>query len=203
MSSIQAIPVDMSDDEAVRQFGRPVSQVGQLTRGTEYTINLIPFGGYVRMLGEEDPTAPGSLASKSKRVRIAVLTAGATMNILLAIVIFAAMFMLGVPGRVASDTVMVAGVAPGSPAEAAGLHVGDIIVSIDGVPVKTPDELVKMTNERRGQPVSLVITRGQNSVPVTITPRLNPPEGEGAMGVRIDELTSEQAKYLSSWQEGT
>jgi regulator of sigma E protease len=183
---IQAVPDGMSDDEAASQFGRPVSQVGQLTRGTEYTINLIPFGGYVRMLGEEDPTAPGSLASKSKRVRIAVLTAGASMNILLAVLIFAAMFMLGVPGRVASDTVMVAGVAPGSPAEAAGLHVGDIIASVDGTPVKTPDEMVKMTNERRGQPVALVITRGQTSIPVTITPRLNPPEGEGAMGVRID-----------------
>ena len=186
VTRIQAIPEGMSDDEAAGQFGRPASQVGQLTRGTEYTINLIPFGGYVRMLGEEDPTAPGSLASKSKRVRIAVLTAGALMNILLAVVIFAAMFMLGVPGRVASDSVMVAGVAPGSPAEAAGLRVGDLITSIDGVPVKTPDELVKMTNERRGQSVSLVVTRGQSSIPVTIIPRLNPPEGEGAMGVRID-----------------
>jgi regulator of sigma E protease len=186
VTRIQVVPDGMSDDEVASQFGRPVSQVGQLTRGTEYTINLIPFGGYVRMLGEEDPTAPGSLASKSKRVRIAVLTAGASMNILLAVLIFAAMFMLGVPGRVASDTVMVAGVAPGSPAEAAGLHVGDIIASVDGTPVKTPDEMVKMTNERRGQPVALVITRGQSSIPVTITPRLNPPEGEGAMGVRID-----------------
>src|SRR5512136_827110 len=82
---IQAVPAEMSDDEAAAQFGRPVSQVGQLTRGTEYTINLIPFGGYVRMLGEEDPTAPGSLASKSKKVRVAVLTAGAFMNIVLAV----------------------------------------------------------------------------------------------------------------------
>jgi regulator of sigma E protease len=186
VTRIQAVPEDMSDDEAVGKFGRPVSQVGQLTRGTEYTVNLIPFGGYVRMLGEEDPTAPGSLASKSKRVRIAVLTAGASMNILLAVLIFAAMFMLGVPGRVASDTVMIAGVAPGSPAEAAGLHIGDVVVSVDGTPVKTPDELVKLANQRRGQPVALVITRGQSSIPVTITPRLNPPPGEGAMGVRID-----------------
>jgi regulator of sigma E protease len=186
VTRIQAVPEGMSDDEAAGQFGRPVSQVGQLTRGTEYTINLIPFGGYVRMLGEEDPTAPGSLASKSKRVRIAVLTAGASMNILLAVLIFAAMFMLGVPGHVATDTVMVAGVAPGSPAEAAGLRIGDIIASVDGTPVKTPDEMVKMTNERRGQPVALVITRGQSSIPVTIIPRLNPPQGEGAIGVRID-----------------
>jgi regulator of sigma E protease len=186
VTRIHPIPDDMSDDEAVGKFGRPVSQVGQLTRGTEYTSNVIPFGGYVRMLGEEDPTAPGSLASKSKRVRIAVLTAGASMNILSAVLIFAVMFMLGVPGRVAADTVMIAGVAPGSPAEAAGLHVGDIVVSVDGTPVKTPDELVKLANQRRGQPVALVITRGQSSIPVTITPRLNPPPGEGAMGVRID-----------------
>lgn len=179
-----------SDDEAARKFDRPVGRVEQLTRGTEYTINLVPFGGFTRMLGEEDPGAPGSLASKSKRVRIAVLAAGALMNILLAILVFAVMFTLGVPRVIASDNVMVGDVAPGSPAEAAGLHIGDIIVSIDGIPVKSPEELVALTNQRLGREVSLVIKRGPDTVQVTVTPRLNPPKGEGAIGISIHPAAS-------------
>jgi regulator of sigma E protease len=190
VTRIQPVPEDMSDDKVAHEPGRPVGVVQGLERGTEYTINLIPFGGYVRMLGEEDPKAPGSFASKSKRVRIAVLVAGATMNILLAIVVFAASFMLGAPQVVATDNVMISGIAAGSPADKADLRVGDIIASIDGVPVKSPEELVTLTNERLGQKVVLGIKRGEDSLQVTLTPRVNPPEGEGAIGVSIQPTVS-------------
>lgn len=190
VTDIQPLPKDMSADEATRKFDRPVGTVRRLVRGTEYTVNLIPFGGYVRLLGEEDPTAPGSFASKSKKVRVAVLGAGATMNVLLAIVVFAAAFVLGAPQVTATDNVLISGIASGSPADQADLRVGDIIVSIDGLPVKTPEELVSLTDERRGQEVLLVIKRGQGTIQVTITPRVNPPEGQGAIGVSIQPWAS-------------
>jgi regulator of sigma E protease len=104
ITRMEPVPDDMSDEEASEEFGLPVGVVEQLERGTEYAINLIPFGGYVRMLGEEDPSAPGSFASKSKKVRVAVLTAGAAMNIVLAIVVFTAAFMLGAPEVVPRTT---------------------------------------------------------------------------------------------------
>ncbi|MGC8880585.1 MAG: site-2 protease family protein, partial [Anaerolineae bacterium] len=85
VTQLELVPDNMSDEEVFQKYGRPVYVVEQIERGTEYTFNLIPFGGYVRMLGEEDPSAPRSFASKSKRVRIAVLVAGAAMNILLAV----------------------------------------------------------------------------------------------------------------------
>jgi regulator of sigma E protease len=190
VTRIQPVPEGMSDDEVARELGRPVGVVQRLERGTEYTINLIPFGGYVRMLGEEDPKSPGSFASKSKRIRIAVLVAGAAMNILLAIVVFAASFMLGAPQVVATDNVMISSIAAGSPADKADLRVGDIVVSVDGIPVKSPEELVTLTNERLGQKVLLVIKRGEDSLQVTVTPRVNPPEGEGAIGVSIQPAVS-------------
>jgi regulator of sigma E protease len=190
VTHIQPVPEDMSDEEAERELGRLVGVVQRLERGTEYTINLIPFGGYVRMLGEEDPKSPGSFASKSKRIRIAVLVAGAAMNILLAIVVFAASFMLGAPQVVATDNVMISSIAAGSPADKADLRVGDIVVSVDGIPVKSPEELVTLTNERLGQKVLLVIKRGEDSLQVTVTPRVNPPEGEGAIGVSIQPAVS-------------
>jgi regulator of sigma E protease len=191
VTRFEVVPEDMSDEEASKKYGGPVARVDRLERGTEYTINLIPFGGYVRMLGEEDPSAPGSFASKSKRVRIVVLVAGAAMNLVLAIVVFAAAFMLGAPQPVATDNVMVNSVAPGSPAEQAGLRVGDIILSIDNTSVKSPEELVQLTNENLGQEVSLLVKRGSDTLEVTVTPRVNPPEGQGALGVSIQAAVSE------------
>jgi regulator of sigma E protease len=190
IAQIQPVPEDMSDGVASQELDGSVSVVERLERGTEYTINLIPFGGYVRMLGEEDPNAPGSFASKSKRVRVAVLVAGAGMNILLAIVVFTAAFMLGAPQVVATENVMVSGTAPGSPADDADLRVGDIIVSVNGVPVTSPDELVELTKKHLGQEVLLEIKRGPDIVEVTLTPRANPPEGEGAIGIAIQPTAS-------------
>jgi regulator of sigma E protease len=188
----------MSDVEASEEFGASVGIVERLERGTEYTINLIPFGGYVRMLGEEDPSAPGSFASKSKKVRVAVLVAGAGMNILLAILVFSAAFMLGAPEVVATDNVMISGVTSGSPADGAGLRIGDIVVAIDGTPVKSPEELIVLTRDYLGQEVSLTIKRGTDLLEVQLTPRVNPPEGEGAMGIAIQPAVSKiTLKYYS------
>jgi regulator of sigma E protease len=185
ITRMEPVPDDMSDEEASEEFGLPVGVVEQLERGTEYAINLIPFGGYVRMLGEEDPSAPGSFASKSKKVRVAVLTAGAAMNIVLAIVVFTAAFMLGAPEVVATDNVMISAIAGGSPADGADLRVGDIVVSLNGTPVKSPEELIALTKEHLGEEVTLAIKRGSDIVEITLTPRLNPPEGEGAIGIGI------------------
>ena len=190
VTHIQPLSGPTSEGEAAQKADRPVAIVEDLQRGTEYTINAIPFGGYVRMLGEEDPTAPGSFASKSKRVRIAVLVAGAAMNILLAIVAFSASFMLGAPEVVATDNVMVSSVVPGSPGDRADLRVGDLITAVDGIPVKSPEELVALTNQRRGQEVALTVKRGPDTFQVTVTPRINPPKGEGAIGISIQPAVS-------------
>jgi len=190
VTQLEVVPDNMPDEEVVQKYGRPACVVEEIERGTEYSLNLIPFGGYVRMLGEEDPSAPRSFASKSKRVRLAVLMAGAVMNLVLAVVVFAATFMLGAPEPVAMDNVMVLGVANGSPAQQVGLRVGDIIKSIDGIAVRSPEELVALTQERLGREVRLEIRRGEETLQVMLVPRPNPPPGEGAMGVSIQAAIS-------------
>lgn len=198
VAQLEPIAEDVSDAEAAERFSANVGVVEQLERGTEYTINMIPFGGFVRMSGEEDPTSPGSFASKSKRVRVAVLVAGAAMNIVLAIVVFTAAFMLGAPEVVATDNVMISAVAPGSPADEAGLRIGDIVVSLNDVPVKSPEELIALTSEYLGQEVPLMIKRGPETLEVIVTPRVNPPEGEGAIGIGITPAVSKiTLKYYS------
>ncbi|MDP6783089.1 MAG: site-2 protease family protein, partial [Dehalococcoidia bacterium] len=61
---------------------------------TEYSINLLFFGGFVRLLGEDEATGPRSLAGKSKKVRLMVLSSGALVNIVLPLFLFTGSFLL-------------------------------------------------------------------------------------------------------------
>src|SRR5436853_1217120 len=103
--------------------------------GVVYSINWIPFGAFVKMLGEEDPSAPGSFASKPRGVRALVLAAGSGMNFLLAVVAFSMVYIVGVPGVVPDGPVQIAEISPDSPAAAAGIQSGDVLVSFNGQPV--------------------------------------------------------------------
>jgi regulator of sigma E protease len=170
-------------------FGYPLPN-GLLTitlfeRGeTVYTLNPIPFGGFVRMAGEEDPDAERGLASKSKLARVGVLSAGSVMNALLGIVFFSLCFMLGWPEPVEFDNAIIESVVSGSPAEQAGLKVGDIVIRADGKYIDNPDELVAYTRTRLNQEMLLVVKRGGKILEVRVTPRLDS-EGVSRIGVAI------------------
>jgi regulator of sigma E protease len=159
-------------------------RVERFDPGTEYTINVIPFLAFVRMLGEDDPSLPGSLARSPKRVRFTVLFAGPAMNLLLALVLFVMAFMVGWPEPTLYG-VLVSEVAQDSPAEAAGLQASDVILSIDGHHTETADEVKALTDERLEQPVTLEVQRQGEVFQASLTPRSQPPVGEGAMGVAI------------------
>jgi len=164
-------------------FGYPLPN-GLLTitlfkRGeTAYTLNPIPFGGFTRMAGEEDPDAERGLASKSKLARVSVLSAGSVMNILLGIVFFALCFMVGWP-------VIITGVRSDSPAEKAGLRMGDVIIRAEDKYIGNPDELVAYTREKLDQEMLLVVKREGKIIEVRVTPRLDS-EGVSRIGVAID-----------------
>jgi regulator of sigma E protease len=154
-----------------------------LTRPTEYAFNWIPFGGYVRMLGEEDPSAPGSFASKSKKARFAVLVAGSAMNLLLAVVFFTLTAMSGVP-ETAIGT-FITEVMPDSPAAEAGLQADDVIVGADDAEFKYDGDLVSYIDKHKGTEITLHLERDGEIIRTSLVPRANPPEGQGAMGVII------------------
>ena len=172
-----------------------VVKVDALTRPTEYAINWIPFGGYVRMLGEEDPTAAGSFASKSKRIRFAVLVAGSTMNLITAVFFFMLTSMSGVPEPVTGTNLagaqtplaktIVTDVVPGTPAQAAGLKAGDVIVGAGGVDFNHVGDLVTYVEAHKGTEITLRLDRNGQEVSASLAPRANPPQGQGAMGVGI------------------
>lgn len=173
----------------------PTVTVDSITRPTEYSINWIPLGGYVRMLGEEDPTAPGSFASKSKRIRLAVLAAGSIMNLITAVVFFTLTSMSGVPEPVMGVNAqgeeaplaktVITEVVPNTPADQAGLQAGDVIVGANNITFNYVGDLIYYVDQHKGQEITLRIDRKGQQVSASLVPRANPPEGEGSMGVGI------------------
>ncbi len=160
-------------------------KVEALEKPTQYSLNWIPFGGYVKMLGEEDPTAGGSFASKSKTARLIVLFAGAAMNLITAVIVFTLMFATGTPEPEFEDVAYISGIAQNSPAEAAGLQPGDIVIKGNNQNIANTDELISFIKSNLGQEVTFVVQNETGEQTVVLTPRVDPPLGEGAVGIQI------------------
>jgi len=165
-------------------------RIVSLKRGeTTYSLNAIPLGGFTKMLGEEDPTLTGSLASKSIPIRFLVLSAGSLMNILLPILLFSISFMI--PHNMISETVQVKEVASSSPAQIAGVEPGDTILAINGRTIKNRADLGYIIQLNLGSEINMLLQRGEiGQQEVSMKPRWNPPEGQGATGISIIGLDS-------------
>ena len=162
-------------------FGYPPRLLGFKKQGTVYSLNLLPFGGFLRLKGEDLAAGKNSFAGKPKRVRLLVLLAGAVMNFLLGVVLFAAIYTrLGIPEKV--DYLVVTAVAKDSPAEEAGIKLEDKLIDFSAT-----DKFIAFINEHRGQEVRLRLKDGRE---VLVTPRLAEatPQGEGALGVAITNV---------------
>jgi regulator of sigma E protease len=170
----------------VEEFGLgfPPRLFGIKRGETLYSLNAVPLGGFTKMAGEEDPNVERSLASKSVGARVIVLSAGSIMNFLLPILLFTIAFM--VPHNVVTGDVMVAEVAPESPAAVAGIEVGDTLVSINDEPVQSISDLQTYTQLNLGKEVNLAVRHSDETVEeVRLIPRWKPPSGEGAIGVAV------------------
>ena len=167
-------------------FGFPPRLLGFRKGETTYTLNLIPIGGFVKLEGESDPTQPRSLASKGVGTRFIVLVAGVFMNVVLAIVLLSAFFMFTVPDEVRTR---VGAVSPGSPAEMAGVLPGDIILEVNGTPLKAFDDLANFIDANRGVETEWLIQRKDASQLVRLVPRVDPPLDEGATGINLQFLS--------------
>jgi regulator of sigma E protease len=177
---------ELANDEYLKHEGK-VRQVegGRLDLADMlYSVNYLPLGGFVRLAGESNPAVPRSLASKGTGPRAVVLAAGSFMNAVLPIVLFTILFMI--PQDVAIGDVVVTQVVPGSPASAAGVQAGDIILQADGEEIEAPADLIRAISLNAGSEMQWLIERGGAQEVIQVTPRLNPPPDEGATGIGID-----------------
>lgn len=177
------------------------------SRETIYSLNWIPLGGFVRIKGEDmmHSHEPDSFASKGAWTRIKVLGAGVAMNFLLAWFLFTVVLTLGFPQQInpqeralyPKTDVQILQVVKGSPAESMGLQPGDLLLSIDGIPVTNLEMVSASIGAKKGQLVTLRVDRGGIENELSGTPRLSFPEGEGALGISF----SETAIVSYSWYE--
>jgi regulator of sigma E protease len=244
--------------------------------GTDFTLNLLPFGGFARMKGEDaGDMSPGSFNAASLGGRAATLIAGPLMNALLAAVLFAASVMVGFPapaghpmlsavadgsaaaaigledsdilltyagrpvqvsledqtttqiradgaagtaqpellvsrngelltlaatpaqvqavlnegGYVITLMTMVTGIAENSPAQAAGIQPGDQVLAVDDTIITRENSLSDEIQRRLGESITMTLWRDNGWVAVNVVPRIDPPQGEGAVGVALAPVT--------------
>lgn len=177
-------------------FGLPPRIIGKKIGETIYSINLLPFGGFVKLHGEltdDKVTVPNrAFINKSPKIKIAVITAGVVMNFILAIAAFATVYSFtGIPRD--TGEVKIVDIATGSPAQISKILVGDKILSVNGVKIKNVSEFVSNIEDKKGKKVILELQDRK----VTIIPRENPPKNEGPLGVAI---TNTEVYFAPIWQ---
>ena len=165
-------------------FGYPPKMLKIFTwKGTEFTLNWIPFGGFVRVSGENSLDEPNGFLAANPWKRLVFLGGGSFMNIMIGILLFSLVFVQ--VGAADTSRVQIVGISPGSPAEAAGILAGDIIYSIDSEPVESMEELSGIVLQNLGNELNLAVYRNKELISIDIIPRIEYPEGEGAMGITM------------------
>ncbi len=181
-------------------FGLPPRVWSRKIKGTLYSLNLLPIGGFVRLKGEEGEALgfgdSDSFAVQSKLKRLGIVVAGALGNFVLAWFLFSLLLNYGM--AVSAGKVLVGEVDEGSPAAVAGILSGDFITSLEGEPTETAEELFRLTRENLEKNVVLEVERGGERTKVNVLPRSSPPSGEGPLGVGI--TTAYTTKTVPFWQ---
>ncbi|MFN3301410.1 MAG: M50 family metallopeptidase [Patescibacteria group bacterium] len=164
-------------------FGKKLPPSEELI-STIYSLNLIPFGGFNKIKGEEGETiTPDSFYFKPWWQRIASLTGGVIMNLILAIILYSIGFNVGIPSIAKKNElgpsvhlkevgIQIISVKRSSPADEAGLLIGDIILAVDGQEYKEEKDIQAYINRKVGQVVNLKIKRGKKEINFNVVPRL-------------------------------
>ena len=191
-------------------IGFPPRVYGKKWRGTLYSVNLLPLGGFVRLKGEDAAdNSPGSFNAAGFGSKTLILLAGVIINAVTAIILLIILCWAGLPNLGDSlqpgfvkpshtDTpkLLVLQVEKGSPADKAGLAYGDYVTAANGQALTGDDQLRKFTKDHAGQKVSLsVVQHGQTH---TIQTTLRPPSaGAGYLGIGTQAIA--QSRY-GFWQ---
>ena len=196
-------------------IGYPPRLIGKKIGETIYSINLLPFGAFVRIMGEEDgKKGKRSFASRPIWQRALIIVGGVASFWLAAFLIisFIALFS-GIPQAVGDNYhgrayVQIIDVAKNSPAEKANLKPGDIVefLSLENRDNKSKidrvSELIDFINSNKGEKVEAGIIRRGKLKKVDFVPRKNPPKGEGAVGIAIARVANVKYSWYKAFWVG-
>ncbi len=145
-------------------FGKKL--VGRKVGETEYIISVLPLGGYVKMVGEDDGTELSdedrkrSFSAQSVWKRFGIIFAGPLFNVILAVLLIYIVLVTGVPTAV----MKISGVVPGSPAESAGFKTGDIIERMDDVAAPSWEYMAEYVKQNPDKTIDFSVLRGDKTV---------------------------------------
>ena len=198
-------------------FGIPPRAWSKKLGETLISLNWLPFGGFVRLLGEDETDKnilqnPRSFAHQKVLKRISVVFAGVVMNLVLAWILFYVVlaaygfktqFPLITPHKFSAVTqtnenlIMVADVVDNSPAQAAGISIGERIVTIGDGFVGSSEELQEKIKQNAGKVIKLTLSdpKSENLRVVELTPRKDPPQGQGPLGVALAQIQIANIQY--------
>lgn len=210
-------------------FGFPPKLFSIKKGETEYSFNLLPLGGFVKIFGENPddentsgPDANRSFVNKPKWQQAIVLFAGIFSNFVLAWILFSIGFMSGLPASVGNRNtnyelkdvnLVVVSVLPKSPAENAGLMVGDKIINIQNLLAEgaggdnftnqiSPESIKSFVMEGEGKEINIGYIRGKDSEVniAKIIPKEN--KEEFTIGVSLDEIGTAKLPFFTAFLEG-
>jgi regulator of sigma E protease len=176
-------------------IGLPPRIWGKKIGETVYSVNALPFGGFVKIFGEDGRSNLENSRNFSFLPiwkRSIIISAGVLMNFLLGWLAISLVFSIGIP-----QAVLVTDVFPNSPANQIGLNVGDKIIGFSNV-----EELIKFIDAHRGKEIVLKVERHEEVKEFKTIPRLNPPTGEGALGIGLIEAGLPKKNLSASLWEG-
>lgn len=202
-------------------FGFPPKLFGKKYGETEYTVNALPFGGFVKIFGENPdkestsgPDSARSFVNKPRWQQAIVLFAGVFANFVLAWLLFSVGFISGLPASVGSEVskyelenvnLVVLSVTPESPAEEAGLQSGDKLLSLaNGDTVITdlnPEVFKTAVGQSAGEPLQISYRRGEEESALNISAEKNE-AGEYMIGISMDQIGTAKLPFFPALWEG-
>jgi len=211
-------------------IGYPPRIYGKKFGETLYSINLLPFGAFVKMPGEiEHSDDPNSFFKKPIWQRSLIVFGGALSFWIVSVILLSIVFSFGTPiaisdeenGNLINPKVQIAAVAPNSPAEKAGIRPGDSITELkiknknlisdknldsrsaqnEKLKIDKVKQVQEFTDVHKGEEIILTVERGKDIFNVSLVPRVSPPAGEGAMGIGLVRTAIKSYTwYLAPWQ---
>ena len=180
-------------------IGFPPRIYGKKIGETIYSLNLLPIGAFVKMPGENEQSSdPRAFCNQPVWKRALISFGGVASFWVAALLIFAAVLIIGAPTSISDNEtenfrdvrVMIITVAKDSPAETAGIKMGDVIKKIkikdQEIIIDKLGQVQDISKNYRGQEIKLTLQRGENLVDVFLTPRVSFPQDQGAMGIATE-----------------